>query len=312
MNREIYNTIKKYDSIVIFRHEFPDPDALGSQFGLKQLIQDNFENKKVFALGKPAKTLNGALFPQMDECDDEMIKKSLVIVLDTANTQRIDDKRYELGKEIIKIDHHPIVEQYGKYNYVDQTICATSFFIGRLALELDLKITADCATYLYAGIVGDTGRFLFNNTTSRVMTMAATLIDKGAQILKVYGAMYSRTVNEVRLTGFILDNFKMYSKHVAYYILEVTDYERIGVEFEKAKEYVNTLADIEDVKVWVSATFNKETNFYHVSIRSKDVVINDVAQNFGGGGHQHASGVKCSKLERVMLILEALSDKVDQ
>ncbi|MDH6604125.1 phosphoesterase RecJ-like protein [Bacilli bacterium PM5-9] len=310
MYKEIANTIKKFDKIAIFRHEFADPDALGSQFALKELIQDNFENKEVYALGKNVKSLNGVLFPLMDICDDEIIKESLVIVLDTANTQRIDDKRYALGKEIIKIDHHPVVENYGKYNYIDETICATSFFIAKFALELELKMSEICSTYLYTGIVGDTGRFLHNNTTARVMDMSATLIRKGANLKMVYDAMYSRTINEVRLTGFILDNFKIYNDAIAYYILEEEDYKRIGVDFEKAKEYVNTLADIEGIKIWVSATWNASTGFYHVSVRSKDVTINDVAQKFGGGGHKHASGIKTSKLERFMLILDELSKKI--
>ncbi|MDL2211482.1 bifunctional oligoribonuclease/PAP phosphatase NrnA [Erysipelotrichaceae bacterium OttesenSCG-928-M19] len=310
MNKEIYNTIKKYDKIVIFRHEYADPDALGSQFGLKQLILNNFTGKSVYAVGDNVKTLNGVLFPMMDECDDETIKESLVIILDTANTQRISDKRYDLGKEIIKIDHHPIIEQYGTYNYVDEKICATSFFIARLAYELELMISPATATYLYAGIVGDTGRFLHNNTTARVMDMASKLIHDKADIQAVYNAMYSRSIDEVRLTGFILDNFKMYSDHLAYYILEVADYEGIGVEFEKAKEYINTLANIDGVKIWVSATFNKKTNFYHISIRSKNIIINDVAQAFGGGGHQFASGVKTSSLERFKLILAALNEKI--
>ena len=310
MYKEIRNVIRKYDKITIFRHEFADPDALGSQFAMKELILDNFEGKEVYALGKNVKSLNGTLFPMMDECDDEVIKESMVIVMDTANTQRIDDKRYSLGKEIIKIDHHPSIERYGKYNYVDETICSTTFFIAKFALELDLKISEDVATYLYAGIVGDTGRFFHNNTTVRAMRMAADLIDYGANIRKVYDAMYTRTINEMKLTGFILDNFKLFSEGLAYYILEEEDYKGLGVDFDKAKEYVNTLADIEGIRIWVSATFNHETGFYHISVRSKDVTINDVAQRFGGGGHKHAAGIKTRYMERFLLILKDLEKKL--
>ena len=310
MNKEIFNVIKKYDKIMIFRHEFADPDALGSQFGLKELILDNFANKEVYALGANVKSLNGLLFPMMDECSDDIIKESLVIVLDTANTQRIDDKRYQIGKEIIKIDHHPSIEAYGKYNYIDESICATSFFIARFAYALELKMSEVSATYLYAGLVGDTGRFLHNNTTARVFEMAAALIRSGARIKDVYDALYSRSIAEVKLTGYILENFKIVKPGLAYYLLEEADYLALGVTFDKAKEYVNTLADIEGIKIWVSATFNATTGFYHLSVRSKDITINDVAQRFGGGGHKHAAGIKTSSLERFNLILNELSEKL--
>lgn len=310
MYKEIFNTIKKYNKITIFRHEFADPDALGSQFGLKQLIQDNFSDKEVFAVGQNVKSLNGTIFPTMDEVSDEFIKDSLVIVLDTANVMRIDDKRYKNGRLIIKIDHHPILEQYGDYNYVDVKMCATSFFIMKFAMTMSLKVSPTAATYLYAGIIGDTNRFLHDNTDVETFEMAAQLLREGADIQRVYNLMYSRNVNEVKLTGHILDNFKMCGNHIAYYILEEEDYLNVGVDFERAKDYVNTLANIEDIEIWVSATYNPTTEFYHISIRSKNIQINDVAQQFGGGGHKFASGIKVSTLERFMSVLECLNQKV--
>jgi len=306
MNKEIIKEIQAHDTICIFRHEFADPDAYGSQFGLKEILLDNFPHKNIYALGQDNDSLTDLLYPKCDIVEDAIICQSLAIVLDTANTARIDDQRYASAQKVIKIDHHLDIEQYGYIDLVDTSACATSALIAEFAIETKLEMNPDAATYLYSGIIGDTGRFMYDNTTGKTLEVAAYLLNKGANIQKVYDVMYTRTIEQVRLTGYILDNFKMYNDFFAYYILEEADYTNLGVPFNRAKEYVNTLAGIEGVKVWMSATYNPETKFYHISIRSKDIDINKVAVAFGGGGHRVASGVKASTLERVNLIMDAL------
>ncbi|MDR1782508.1 MAG: bifunctional oligoribonuclease/PAP phosphatase NrnA [Bacilli bacterium] len=307
---EIFNKIEEYDSICIFTHQFPDPDALGSQFGLKQFILDNFNNKKVYALGKNNDSLNGTTFPRKDKVNDEVIQSSLAIVLDTANTSRIDDERYNLAREIIKIDHHPIVEQYGNINLVEVDKCATSFILANLIKNSTYTLSSIASTYFFIGIVGDTGRFLHNNTTSEVFAMASYLLDNGVDLTKSYENLYKRSVNDTKLVGYILQNYQIIGNRLAYYILEKEDYEQFDICFEKAKEHVNVLADIEGIDIWVSVVYSEDTGFYHVSIRSKHIQINDVAQAMGGGGHKFASGIKATSLARVQTILDNLVAKL--
>lgn len=310
MDKDFLKLIEQYDNISIFRHEFADPDALGAQFGLKSLIEDNFENKSVKALGLPVKSLNNSLYPAMDEADDSFIASSLAIILDTANIGRIDDKRYRLSKKIVKIDHHPSNEDYGDLNIVDVSVSATSYLLARIAYKNKLKVSKTTATYLYSGLVGDTGRFLHNNTTVDVFGCAKYLLANKADIAFVYDKMYKRSIKDLKLVGFIQQNFKIYQGRIAYYTLQEKDYAQFNVDFEKAKEHVNVLANIEDIAIWVSATFNPETKYYHISIRSSNIVINDVAEKFGGGGHKFASGVRVSTLARLNLILDELSKKL--
>ena len=103
--KQILHKIKEYDTIIIHRHMRPDPDALGSQVGLKKLLQVNFPEKKIKVAGKTEPTL--AWLAKMDDVSDDDYKHALVIVCDTANTARIDDERYNKGDFLIKIDHHP-------------------------------------------------------------------------------------------------------------------------------------------------------------------------------------------------------------
>src|SRR5699024_1783258 len=102
---KIIQAIKDYDQIIIHRHLRPDPDALGSQAGLKEIIQQSFPDKQVSIVGidDPAFTF----LVEMDSVHEADYQGALVIVCDTANTDRIDDKRYTLGDQVIKIDHHP-------------------------------------------------------------------------------------------------------------------------------------------------------------------------------------------------------------
>ena len=103
--KQILHKIKEYDTIIIHRHMRPDPDALGSQVGLKKLLQVNFPEKQIKVAGTTEPSL--AWLATMDEISDDDYKNALVIVCDTANTARIDDERYSKGDFLIKIDHHP-------------------------------------------------------------------------------------------------------------------------------------------------------------------------------------------------------------
>ena len=110
-----------------------------------------------------------------DVRSDEDYNGALVIVCDTANTPRIDDKRYTNGDFLIKIDHHPNDDAYGDLFWVDTESSSTSELIALFAKELDLELPVSAARLLYAGIVGDTGRFLYPATSTRTFEIAATL-----------------------------------------------------------------------------------------------------------------------------------------
>ena len=110
--KEVLNNIKKFDRIVIFRHQRSDYDALGTQLGFKTWIKDNFPSKEVYAVGLNHSTFMPTLYPYMDEVDESFFDNDfLAIIVDTANTERIDDERYKKAKFKIKFDHHPPVEQ---------------------------------------------------------------------------------------------------------------------------------------------------------------------------------------------------------
>lgn len=161
----ILEKIKAYDTIIIHRHQRPDPDAIGSQIGLKEILKTNFSDKKILATGVNEPTLSW--IAEMDEVPDNDYEGALVIVTDTANTPRIDDDRYDKGDFLIKIDHHPNDDAYGDLLLVDTSASSASEIVTDWALTLGLSLSDAAARVLYNGIVGDTGRFLYPSTTPK-------------------------------------------------------------------------------------------------------------------------------------------------
>ena len=164
--KEIMATIKKYETIMIHRHQRPDPDAIGSQVGLAEILRASFPEKQIYQVGGPVEGLE--FLATMNEVTDAQYRGALVIVTDTANSPRISDERYNLGDQLIKIDHHPNDEPYGDLVWVNTEASSCSEIIADFYHhhQDELVMPDEAARLLYAGIVGDTGRFLYPATTA--------------------------------------------------------------------------------------------------------------------------------------------------
>ena len=149
--RKIYREIKKYSTIVIARHIGADPDALGSQFAVKELIQNKFPHKQVYAIGNPAGRFK--FMGTLDKIEEINPVTTLLIVLDTPDIKRIDGINLEQYLNVIKIDHHPFVDKYAKIELIDENASSTSQLILEFIFKNRLPITPTIAQNLYIGIV---------------------------------------------------------------------------------------------------------------------------------------------------------------
>ena len=157
--KKIAKEIKKYNTIVIARHIGPDPDALGSSIGLKELILNNFPKKQVYVVGAPASRFR--YLGNVDKLPEIEYNKSLLIVTDTPDTKRIDGVDYSKFAKVIKIDHHPFVEAFADIELIDDKASSASQLIIELAKKNNYKLNIDIASKLYLGVVADTNRFLY-------------------------------------------------------------------------------------------------------------------------------------------------------
>lgn len=303
---EILSMIQKYETIIIHHHVRPDPDALGSSAALKEIILASFPEKNVYLAGEEDHSLR--FLARLDEITDDMYKDALVIVCDTANTERINDQRYVLGDRIIKIDHHPNVDPYGDLQWVDTSVSSTSEMIYEFYVRLKdkgLKMTDEAARLIYAGIVGDTGRFLFPSTSDKTFKYAAELVTYDFDREKLYDGIYQVEQHIARLRGYILQNFTMSKEGVSIVKLSKKKLEEFNITPLESGELVSVLGDIKGIKVW-AFFIEEEENVIRVRLRSKGPVINEIAAKYNGGGHPLASGA----LVRTWEEAEELADEL--
>lgn len=294
--KEILKQIKKYDTIVIARHIGADPDALGSQFGLKSIILNLFPNKKVYAVGNPASRFK--FFGDLDKIDDVDISNAMLIVLDTPDIKRIDGVNINDFKYIIKIDHHPIIDKYANIEYIDDDACSTCQLILEFVFENKIKINKDIGEKLYLGIVGDTDRFLHDYTSNKTFELVSRLLkETDIDFTSLYKYLYQRPLSEVRFEGYIYNNLTLTDNGVAY--IKITDktMKEYGVDSAAAGNMINDLKFVNEIIIWVFLSEDVKSNLIRANIRSVGPYINEVASRYGGGGHKYASGAKLKTWE---------------
>ena len=214
---QILEKIKAYNTIIIHRHMKPDPDALGSQVGLKALLEHHFPEKTIKVVGFNEPTLTW--LAKMDQVEDTDYQGALAIICDTANTARIDDKRYLNAETIIKIDHHPNDEVYGDLVWVDTNSSSASEMIALFAEATNLELSDYAAKMLCAGIIGDTGRFLYPSTSARTLRIASQLREHNFDYAELTRKMDTMSFKIAKLQGYVYDHLEVDENGAARVIL---------------------------------------------------------------------------------------------
>lgn len=305
--KEIYKLIKKYEYIVIARHIGADPDALGSQFSLKEVIIENFPDKFVYAVGSTASKFR--FMGSLDKPDNLDLSKTLLIVLDTPDKKRIDGiENIEEYGSVVKIDHHPFVEKYADIEYIEECSSASQL-IFKFILENKLKMTKKIAENIYLGIVGDTDRFLHDYTTNETIELVSNLLNMtNIDFTSLYSKLYTRPLSEVRLQGYIYQNLVLTENKVAYIKLTDDILKKYEVDSAAAGNMINDLKYVNEILVWVFFSEDTKMEVIKANIRSCGPIINEVASKYGGGGHKYASGARLTSWESADNLIKDLDE----
>ena len=307
---ELLALVEQHEKIVILRHQNPDPDALGSQLGLKYLLEQAYPEKVIKAVGYMPQDFS--YIGEMDTISETFFREALIIVTDTANTPRIDTP-YELNADqVIKIDHHPNKDPYGRLLYVDDQASSCSEIIASFCFEDDsvLKMNDQAARVLYTGIIGDTGRFLYPATRSHTYEIVARLVQYQFTPSEIANHMMTRSLAVSRLAGYLYQHLEVSTEGVASIVLPQSLLKEYGVTDGDTSSLVGLPGTIEEVNCWGIFVEQPGGEKYRCRLRSKTVVINTIAEAHDGGGHPLASGANAYSLAEVEKIIEELKQAV--
>lgn len=294
--------------VVLATHVHPDGDALGSLFGLADILEAM--GKKVFQyLEEPvshlydflprcalANTDLDAALRFVEEAGEEA--NVLAIALDCGDGERLGqakDKLLSIAPFVV-IDHHRGHRAFGDHLWLESDCSSTGEMVYELALALDAKVSLNAAFCLYVAIVTDTGSFRYESTSPRTLRIAADLVEKGVSPDEVAERVYDNyTLARLRLMEMVLATLEIHAEGRIGLIRVDTDmFEQSGATSDDVEGFINYPRSLSSVQV---AAFFKEIKkgLVSVSLRAKGKVdVATIAAGFGGGGHKNAAGFRFS------------------
>lgn len=303
----ILDKIKEYDKIFIFRHFRPDGDAIGSTKGLATILKSTFPEKKIYLQNADFSEYMGFLGGEEELLADEEYADALGIVIDTATEKRISNKKFSLCKELIKIDHHIPIETYGNYQWVEEHRSSACEMIAAFyeAFQDQLVITKEAATYIYTGMVTDSGRFRFREVSPTTLRLAALMLEQGIDTETLYANLYMKDFNLFKVQAYCYKKMKISANGVASLYINKKIQKKFHLSREDASACVSYMESIKNALVWIAFIDNGDGSI-RVRLRSRFMPISDIAERYSGGGHACAAGATVySKAEMNALIAEA-------
>lgn len=304
--QQIFDKIEQYDRIMLFRHVRVDGDCVGATKGLKAIIKLTWPEKEVYIIDGQTSDFLAFLGEDDAPVDDALYTDALAIVLDTGNEGRISNPKYALCRELIKIDHHINVCPYGAPAWVEEHASSACEMVAKFYFTFkdQLKIDVQAATYLYAGMVTDSGRFRFRSVSGDTMRLAGMLLDLGVDTDVLFANLYMQDVESFKFKSFVYKNMKMTPAGVAYLYISRATMEKYGLTHEQAATAVSLLDSIKGSLIWM--IFIEHETEIRVRLRSRFVTVNQIAERYNGGGHDCASGATVkSRREANKLVKEA-------
>ena len=307
MYEQIIKAIRDHGVIIIHRHTNPDGDALGSQIGLKHIIQANFPDKTVYAVGDEAGRYAFMADAEMDVISDEAYEGALAFILDTSAKKLISDERYTKASLTVRMDHHLFCEKIADIEVVDSACESCCGLITDFCMESGLTLPAEAATALYTGMVTDSGRFRYDSVNARTFKAAAFLMQQPIDTNEIYRNLYASDYEQMKLRAQFVLKIQFTAKNVAYIYTTLDEIKSYPADlFGISRGMVSTMADIKGVDIWVN--FTETEKGVLCELRSSRYNINPVAVKYGGGGHAKASGATVPDRETAMAMLADLNE----
>lgn len=310
--KELYTDLNKSARLAIFVHENPDCDALGSAFALQNFFHQKEIDARIVGINNlNKKTFKGIFDININkEADDDFIKNSFGIILDTANSPRILSQKQTLCKKLYVFDHHPKVENIGNKEFISSNYSSTCELIGWFIIvnNQNLLNKKNC-NYLYAGLLTDTGRFMFKTTQITTFQLIVKFLEVGFDKNKIQDLIFLNSIDDFEKQQKIIKKIKFTTNGIGYYILPNWYCKWHQLKSPNSKIFL--LNNLKELKIWFCLYEDKENNCWKGSIRSRQYDVSKIAKIFGGGGHILASGFKLNNKKEIKKLMFEIKKEIN-
>jgi phosphoesterase RecJ-like protein len=292
--------LREDERFLLVTHEHPDGDALGSLIGMHGLLGALGKRSEMFIapddLPLPREYRELRLEPLITEPPADIAERT-VIFLDCGNIDRIAAEELRGGAHLLNIDHHHDNTGFGTLNLVEPSASCTAEIVWELMRGLGVAPRQPVAEALYIGLITDTGRFMYENTTPRSHRMAAELLEAGVEVPLVYRRLYEdMPTGKLTLLALALAQLERYDDgELTIASLSAEDFRAAEAEESYSEGIIDQLRALQGTKVaaLVRELSSGERKGQHkVSLRATDdeVDVSVIARAQGGGGHRRAAG----------------------
>src|SRR5260221_1961338 len=298
--KTVADAIRENDRFLVVTHENPDGDALGSMLamalGLRALRKD-----VVMYLSGSAPTPAEYRFLDLADVRRELpddLEERVLLAVDCANDRRIgaEDTGVDRAKLVVNVDHHHDNSEFGDVNLIVADASSTSEIVRDILAALDVALTPEIAAALYVGLVTDTGRFQYTNTTPKALRLAAELVEAGADVHGIFRHVYETVqFSKLKLLARALERARLFEggRLVVSYLLK-DDFGDVGAEEPYSEGIIDSLRAVEgsEMVALIREPPRNEGPARRISLRSSrdEVDVSAVARKMGGGGHRQAAG----------------------
>ena len=303
--KAVAETIHANDRFLVVTHENPDGDALGSMLGLTLALRALRKDVVMYLSGAaptPAEYRFLDLAGVRRVLPDDLAERVLLAV-DCANERRIGEENtgVDRAKLVVNIDHHHDNSEFGDLNLIVADASSTSEIVRDILRELDVPLTPEIAAALYVGLVTDTGRFQYTNTTPKALRLAAELVEAGADVHGIFQHVYETVqFSKLKLLARALERAQLFEGGglVVSYLLK-DDFGDVGAEEPYSEGIIDSLRAVEgsEMVALIREPPRNEGPARRISLRSShdEVDVSAIARKQGGGGHRQAAGFSSEK-----------------
>lgn len=296
---QVMSAYSKAQSILLITHQRPDGDACGSLLSMYHYVSQMGKEIGVYVFDKPASYFDFLPHSQVLGPHEEVLSRhwDVVVVLDASNWDhtRVPDaviERFKLNSKIIIFDHHLSNMRYGDINYLDVTASSACEVLFNFFADAGVTIDRHLATTLLCGVITDTGFFINAATSEKVFEVTAQLVRAGANIHNMVSLLNQNlSIADLKLWGLVLSRLTVNKKYgLVYTYLDTSEAEQFDASETALDNFTGLLQSLYGYNVMMFIKITPDQTKVSLRTRRDDVDVSRLAQIFGGGGHQKASG----------------------